>query len=254
MFDWIFTPDGWIALVSLLSLEIVLGIDNIIFISILVSRLPQHQQDSARIIGLSLAMISRLLLLASLVWIMGLTKPVLSVFDCSFSGRDLILVFGGLFLIAKATFEIHHSLEIEHQPKDGAIKLPSYSGVLIQIAIIDVVFSLDSVITAVGMVEHISIMVIAVLVSIAVMMTAAKAISNFVGSNPSIKMLALSFLMMIGFALVAEGFQIHIPKGYIYFAMAFSLIVELLNIRVGRNKITESIELSGYIQADVRPK
>lgn len=248
MFDWIFTPEGWIALASLVSLEIVLGIDNIIFISILCGRLPEHQRERARIIGLSLAMFSRLALLASLFWIMKLVAPLFSILGNEISGRDLILIIGGLFLLAKATLEIHHSLEIE-QVDESNLKTATFGMVLAQIAIIDVVFSLDSVITAVGMVQHISIMVIAVVASIAVMLLAAKTISTFVDRNPTIKMLALSFLMMIGIALVGEGFELHIPKGYIYFAMAFSLSVELLNIRIRRNKETKPILLSHYIES-----
>lgn len=247
MFDWIFTPEGWVALTSLVALEIVLGIDNIIFISILCGRLPEHQRDRARVIGLTLAMFSRLALLASLFWIMKLVTPLFTVLGNEISGRDLILIFGGLFLLAKATLEIHHSLEIE-QADQASIKTVTFGMVLAQIAIIDVVFSLDSVITDVGMVKHISIMVLAVLASIAVMMLAAKTISTFVDRNPTIKMLALSFLMMIGIALIGEGFELHIPKGYIYFAMAFSLSVELMNIRVRRTKETKPIILSHFIE------
>lgn len=247
MFDWIATPEGWLALASLVSLEIVLGIDNIIFISILVGRLPEHQRDRARIIGLSLALISRLLLLASLFWIMKLVEPLFTVFGQGITGRDIILILGGLFLLAKATLEIHHSLEVEQINEASSKKSTTFAMVLVQVAIIDVVFSLDSVITAIGMVQHISIMVIAVLASIAVMMLASKSISLFVDKNPTIKMLALSFLMIIGMTLVGEGFGMHVPKGYIYFAMAFSLCVELLNIRVRRNVESKPIQLSRYI-------
>jgi predicted tellurium resistance membrane protein TerC len=247
MFDWVASPEGWFALASLVSLEIVLGIDNIIFISILVGRLPEHQRDRARIIGLSLALISRLLLLASLYWIMKLIEPLFTILGQGFTGRDIILIFGGLFLLAKATFEIHHSLEIEQIDEANRKKSITFTMVLIQVAIIDVVFSLDSVITAIGMVKHISIMVIAVLASVAVMMFASKSISLFVDNNPTIKILALSFLMMIGITLVGEGFGMHVPKGYIYFGMAFSLGVELLNIQVRRKIESKPIQLSRYI-------
>lgn len=252
MFDWIVTPEGWLALASLVSLEIVLGIDNIIFISILCAKLPAHQRDRARMIGLSLAMISRLILLASLFWIMKLVTPLFVIVGNEISGRDLILIFGGLFLLAKATLEIHHSLEIEEKDQSD-YKAATFGMVLAQIAIIDVVFSLDSVITAVGMVQHISIMVIAIVTSVAVMLFAARSVSEFVDRNPTIKMLALSFLMMIGVALIGEGFGLHIPKGYIYFAMAFSLGVELLNIKVRQNKQTKPIVLSHFIE-DREPK
>lgn len=248
MFDWIATPEGWIALASLVSLEIVLGIDNIIFISILVGRLPEHQRDRARFIGLSLAMVSRLILLAGLVWIMKLVHPLFSLLGQEFSGRDIILVLGGLFLLAKATLEIHHSLEIEQLDEKSKKKQATFAMVLAQIAIVDVVFSLDSVITAVGLVQQISIMVIAVLSSIGVMLLAAKPIGIFVDRNPTIKMLALSFLMMIGITLVGEGLGMHVPKGYIYFAMTFSLAVELLNIRIRRKIESEPIKLSRYME------
>lgn len=253
MFDWIASPEGWIALASLVSLEIVLGIDNIIFISILVARLPEHQRDRARFIGLSLAMVSRLFLLASLFWIMKLVTPIFIVLGQEISGRDIILIVGGLFLLAKGTLEVHHSLEVEHTSSASNTKTATFGMVLAQIAIIDVVFSLDSVITAIGLVQHISIMVIAVLASVGVMMFSAKAIGDFVDRNPTIKMLALSFLMMIGITLVGEGLGMHVPKGYIYFAMVFSLSVELLNIRVRKNKVSEPIKLSRYIDPPVDP-
>lgn len=248
MFDWIATPEGWLALASLVSLEIVLGIDNIIFISILVSRLPEHQQERARLIGLSLALICRLLLLASLFWIMKLVEPLFSVLEQDISGRDLILIFGGLFLLAKATLEIHHSLEIEQVDDAAQHKQVTFGSVLVQIAIIDMVFSLDSVITAVGLVQYISIMVIAVLASIIVMMVSARSIANFIDKNPTLKMLALSFLMMIGITLIGEGLGMHVPKGYIYFAMAFSLVVELMNIRIRRKVESKPIHLSHFIE------
>jgi len=239
MFEWFFTPEAWVALGALIALEIVLGIDNIIFISILVGRLPENQRNKARNLGLGLAMLSRLALLFSLVWIMGLVEPLFSVLGNEISGRDIILVMGGLFLLAKSTHEIHVSLETNVDAA-GINKISSFASILVQIAILDIVFSLDSVITAVGLVDHISIMVIAVVVSVAVMLVAAKPIGDFVDKNPTIKMLALSFLMLIGFTLMAEGFDVHVPKGYIYFAMAFSIAVEMLNIRVRSRKHGEA--------------
>ena len=231
MFEWFFQVEGWIALVTLVSLEIVLGIDNIIFISILVSRLPAEKRDKARRLGLVLAMGTRLLLLFSLVWVMGLTEPLFSVWDSAISGRDIILIAGGLFLLAKSTHEIHNSFEGE---EEGATAKASshFLAVLVQIAILDIVFSLDSVITAVGLVNHLSIMAIAVILAVGVMMFAAKPIGEFVDTHPTIKMLALSFLILVGFTLIAEGFDMHIPKGYIYFSMAFSFAVEVLNIKL----------------------
>lgn len=247
MFEWIATTEGWIALVSLVSLEIVLGIDNLIFISILVGRLPESQRHRARIMGLSLALIMRLMLLIGLFWIMKLTAPLFSILGEAISGRDIILIGGGLFLLAKSTLEIHHSLEISH-PSSTAKPAAAFGVILTQIALVDVVFSLDSVITAVGMVQHISIMVIAVLASIVVMMLAAKTIGEFVERNPTIKILALAFLILVGVALIAEGLDLHIPKGYIYFAMAFSLCVEMINIRARRNKEVETLQLSRYLE------
>lgn len=229
--EWIASPEAWMALATLTLLEIVLGIDNIIFISILVGRLPEHQRARARFIGLGLAMVMRILLLLSLAWVMGLTADLFELAGYSISGRDLILIGGGLFLLAKSSLEIHHSLEGDDGGQEAKVH-PSFMSVLVQIAIIDMVFSLDSVITAVGLAEHIPVMVIAIVISVLVMMAAATAISEFVDRHPSIKMLALSFLILIGMALVGEGLDMHIPKGYIYFAMAFSVCVELLNIRV----------------------
>lgn len=231
--EWIASPEAWMALATLTLLEIVLGIDNIIFISILVGRLPEHQRARGRILGLGLAMLMRILLLLSLTWVMGLTADLFDIAGYGISGRDLILIGGGLFLLAKSSLEIHHSLEgmeDAHEAKGH----PSFTSVLLQIAVIDLVFSLDSVITAVGLVEHVPVMIIAIVISILVMMVAAGAISDFVDRHPSIKMLALSFLILIGVALIGEGLDMHIPKGYIYFAMAFSVCVELLNIRVRR--------------------
>jgi len=246
MFEWIVNPEAWVALGTLVVLEIVLGIDNIIFISILVGRLPDAQGNMARQLGLGLAMLARLALLFSIVWVMGLVEPWFSVFDNEISGRDIILILGGLFLLSKSTHEIHSSLEIIHRP-EVVTKDIKFSSVLAQISILDIVFSLDSVITAVGLVAHLSIMVIAIVLSVGVMLFAAKPIGLFVDNNPTIKMLALSFLLLIGFTLIAEGFDVHVPKGYIYFAMAFSIGVELLNIRVRKKKDTEVINLSKKI-------
>jgi len=246
MFEWIVNPEAWVALGTLVVLEIVLGIDNIIFISILVGRLPDAQRNMARQLGLGLAMLARLALLFSIVWVMGLVEPWFSVFDNEISGRDIILILGGLFLLSKSTHEIHSSLEIIHRPEVVTKDIKFFS-VLAQISILDIVFSLDSVITAVGLVAHLSIMVIAIVLSVGVMLFAAKPIGLFVDNNPTIKMLALSFLLLIGFTLIAEGFDVHIPKGYIYFAMAFSIGVELLNIRVRKKKDTEVINLSKKI-------
>jgi predicted tellurium resistance membrane protein TerC len=224
-------PHAWIALATLTALEIVLGIDNIIFISILVGRLPEHQRNLARRLGLGLAMVLRIALLLSLAWIMTLTVPLFTVLGQEISGRDLILLGGGLFLLWKSTHEIHYALEGEAE-EARAGGTATFGGVLAQIAIIDIVFSLDSVITAVGMADHVEVMVIAIVLAVAVMMFAARPIGEFVDRHPTIKMLALSFLILIGFALVAEGLEFHVPKGYLYFAMAFSIGVELLNIRM----------------------
>lgn len=242
MFEWIVDPQAWVALVTLIALEIVLGIDNIIFISIIVGKLPPAQREKARRLGIGLAMVARLGLLFSLVWVMGLIEPWFSVLGNDISGRDLILIFGGLFLLAKSTHEIHTSFDVPQETESNIAYVGLYS-ILIQIAILDIVFSLDSVITAVGLVDNLSIMVIAILVSVVVMLFAAKPISVFVDENPTIKMLALSFLLLIGFTLVAEGLDFHVPKGYIYFAMAFSLSVELVNIRIKKKKATSTIYL-----------
>ncbi len=230
MFEWISSPEAWVALATLAALEIVLGIDNIIFISILVGRLPEKQRNLARNLGLGLAMISRLALLFSLAWIMGLTEPFITLFDFGLSGRDVILIGGGLFLIAKATHEIHNSLEGSAENSSSNVVTASLGMVLVQIAILDIVFSLDSVITAVGLVSQVSVMALAIIIAVGVMLFAAKPIGDFVDSHPTIKMLALSFLVIVGFTLMIEGFHVHVPKGYIYFAMIFSLGVELLNI------------------------
>jgi predicted tellurium resistance membrane protein TerC len=229
--EWITDPQAWIALATLTALEIVLGIDNIIFISILVGRLPEHRRNLARRLGLGLAMGSRILLLLSLAWIMTLKTPLFSVVRWDISGRDLILILGGLFLLWKSVHEIHNSLEGQ-EDETGAVVQATFGGVLVQIAIIDIVFSLDSVITAVGMADEVAVMIIAVVLAVAVMMFAARPIGEFVDRHPTIKMLALSFLILVGFALVAEGLDFHVPKGYIYFAMAFSVAVEMLNLRM----------------------
>jgi predicted tellurium resistance membrane protein TerC len=231
--DWIADPQAWIAFLTLVALEIVLGIDNIIFISILSGKLPAEQQARARYIGLGLALILRVILLFSLSWVIGLTAPLFTVLQQEISGRDLILLAGGLFLLGKATFEIHDSLEGEtgHASRGAG---SSFVSIIIQILLLDAVFSLDSVITAIGMVEDVSIMIAAVVVAIGFMMFFAAPVGAFVGRHPTIKMLALSFLLLIGLTLVVEAFDVHVPKGYIYFAMGFSVFVELLNIRLRR--------------------
>ncbi len=232
--EWLSDPQAWAALATLTALEIVLGFDNIIFISILVGRLPAHQREKARVLGLALAMLTRLALLMSLVWVMSLNKPLFSVLNQGLSGRDLILILGGLFLLVKSTSEIHTSLEgAEEARKHQAVT--SFAGVLVQIAIIDIVFSLDSVITAVGLAQQVAVMAIAIVISVLVMMFAARTISDFVDAHPTIKMLALSFLILVGTALIAEGLDFHVPRGYIYFAMAFSVAVEMLNLRMRRH-------------------
>ncbi len=225
-------PQAWIALATLTALEIVLGVDNIIFISILVGRLPEAQRNRARLIGLGLAMGTRVLLLLSLAWIMSLTSALFTVAAHEVSWRDIILIGGGLFLLWKSVHEIHNSLEGVMDGHGAAAAQATFGSVLIQIAIIDIVFSVDSVITAVGMVDEVAVMITAIMIAVLVMMFAAKAIGDFVDRNPTIKMLALSFLIMVGMALVAEGFGFHVPKGYIYFAMAFSVAVEVLNLKV----------------------
>ena len=235
MFEWLVQPDAWIALGTLTALEIVLGIDNIIFLSVLVGRLPQTQRVFARRIGLGLAMAARLALLFSISWVMGLTEPWLTLFSHAISGRDFILIGGGMFLLAKSTLEIHHSLE-GTGGGDPAVGAATLGMVLVQIALLDIVFSLDSVITAVGLVEQVSIMAIAIILAVIVMLMAAKSIGDFVDAHPTIKILALSFLILVGVTLIVEGFDVHVPKGYIYFAMAFSVAVEMLNIRVRRKR------------------
>lgn len=229
--EWITNPDIWIAFFTLCALEIVLGIDNIIFISILTGRLPKNQQQRARRIGLALAMFSRIALLFSLAWLMQLTTPFLHVMGHDISGRDLILLLGGLFLMYKSVREIHAKVEEADEPAEN-VRKAKFAAVISQIILIDIVFSLDSVITAVGMVNDIGVMVAAVVTSVGVMMLAAGPISDFVSRHPAVKILALAFLIMIGVALVGEGLGFHIPKGYIYFSMAFSVAVEFINIRI----------------------
>ena len=231
--DWLTDPQGWIALATLTALEIVLGVDNIVFISILTGKLPQERRNSARTVGLALAMITRIALLLSLAWMIRLTAPLFEVLGHEISGRDIILILGGLFLLAKSTHEIHQRLEGEAGHASARVP-PSYSGVIVQILLLDLVFSLDSVITAVGMVEEIAIMVTAIIVAIGFMILFARSIGDFVERHPTVKMLALAFLILIGVTLIAEGLDQHISKGYIYFAMAFSVGVELLNQRMTR--------------------
>jgi predicted tellurium resistance membrane protein TerC len=238
--EWMTSAEGWIALLTLTALEIVLGIDNIVFISILAGKLPPEKRERARKVGLMLAMVIRILLLLSITWVMQLTSPLFAVFGNEISGRDLILIIGGLFLIAKSTHEIHDKLEGEEGHASAKVAA-SFAAVIVQILLLDIVFSLDSVITAVGMAEDIAVMVLAVIIAVGVMLLSAGAISGFVERHPTVKMLALSFLLLIGMSLMAEGFEQHIPKGYIYFAMAFSVFVELINLRV-RAK-TEPIHL-----------
>ncbi|MBI3006360.1 MAG: TerC family protein [Ignavibacteriales bacterium] len=233
--EWIFEPQSWVALVTLTVLEIVLGIDNIIFISILAGKLPRHQQPRARSVGLTLAMLTRIALLFSLTWVMRLTEPIFVLLAQEVSGRDLILIFGGLFLLAKSTHEIHNKLEGEEGETSKSIKA-SFTSIIVQIALLDIVFSLDSVITAVGMANILAIMITAVVIAVGFMLVFAGPISDFVHRHPTIKILALAFLLLIGVTLIAEGFHQHISKGYIYFAMAFSVFVEMLNLRL-RKKV-----------------
>lgn len=250
MFEWLESPEAWIALATLTALEIVLGIDNIIFLSILVARLPEKQRAFARRMGLSLAMIARLALLFSISWVMGLTRPWFEIFGYEISGRDVILIGGGLFLLAKSTHEIHNSLEGAEEDVSERAMADSLGMVLVQIAILDIVFSLDSVITAVGLVDQVSLMAIAIVIAVAVMMFAAKPIGEFVDRHPTIKILALSFLILVGVTLIVEGFDVHVPKGYIYFAMAFSVAVEMLNIRM-RKKQAQPVQLRKHMRDSV---
>jgi predicted tellurium resistance membrane protein TerC len=241
MFDWLADPNAWMALATLTALEIVLGIDNIIFISILVGRLPETRRALARRLGLLLAMLTRILLLLSITWIMRLTEPLFTLVQ-EISSRDLILILGGLFLLWKSVHEIHGSLEGTDEERAAGGTVSSFGGVLVQIAVIDIVFSLDSVITAVGLADQVVVMVIAIMLSVGVMMFAAKPIGEFVDRHPTVKMLALSFLVLVGMTLIAEGFDTHVPKGYIYFAMAFSVAVEMINLKL-RKRMEEPVKL-----------
>jgi predicted tellurium resistance membrane protein TerC len=246
--EWLLDPHAWLALATLTALEIVLGVDNIIFISVLCGRLPEHQRAKARTIGLVLAMVSRLALLFALTWIMTLTAPLFEVpvLSKAISGRDLILIGGGLFLLWKSVHEIHNALEGEEDDERGAAAAAGFGAVIAQIAIIDIVFSLDSVITAVGMVDELAIMVIAIVIAVGVMLFAAAPIGVFVDRHPTIKVLALAFLILIGVALIGEGWDLHIPKGYIYFAMAFAVAVEMLNLRM-RARMREAVHLRRHM-------
>jgi predicted tellurium resistance membrane protein TerC len=247
--EFLTDPEVWLAFVTLTALEIVLGIDNIIFISILVGRLPKAQQAKGRTIGLSLAMLTRIALLLSITWLMKLTNPLFAIIGKEVTGKDLILIAGGLFLIGKSTMEIHHGLEGGEEEEGNVRKGATFLSVIVQIAIIDIVFSLDSVITAVGMANHVEVMIAAVVAAVAVMMFMAGPIANFVDRHPTIKMLALSFLILIGTALIGEGFDFHVPKGYIYFAMAFSVVVEMLNIKL-RKRMNTPVKLHKKLDDD----
>lgn len=239
--EWIFHPETWMALVTLTAIEVVLGMDNIVFLSIMVSRLPSNRQRSARMFGLGLAMITRILLLLFLTALMRLTRPLFALAGHAFSGRDIILLAGGLFLLAKSTFEIHDSLE------GGDTSMParpgtSFASVVIQIAVLDIVFSLDSVITAIGLAREVVVMVVAIIIAVMFMMVLSGSLIRFIEQHPTIKMLALSFLLLIGLALIGDGLGMHIPKGYIYFAMAFSVFVEILNMKL-RKSVPEPVHL-----------
>jgi predicted tellurium resistance membrane protein TerC len=238
--DWMTNPEIWIALLTLTALEIVLGVDNVIFISVLAGKLPKEQQGRARTIGLAAAMLMRIALLFSLSWLSRLTAPLFTVVGLEISGRDLILLLGGMFLIAKSTWEIHENLEASVHHAAGR-EVASFRSLIVQIMLLDIVFSLDSVITAIGMARHIGVMVAAVVIAVLVMMVAARPIGEFVDEHPTVKMLALSFLLLIGFSLVVEGLHQHIPKGYIYFAMGFSMFVEMINLRL--RKVREPVSL-----------
>ena len=240
--EWVTSPEIWVALLTLTVLEIVLGIDNVVFISILAGKLPPEQQKRARTLGLGLAMLMRILLLLTIAWIIRLTEPLFTIFGQGFSGRDLILLGGGLFLLAKSTFEIHERLE-GHQGNVSARVAPSFASVIVQIVLLDIVFSLDSVITAVGTAEHVEVMIAAVIIAVLVMLVSAGPISSFVERHPTVKILALSFLLLIGMSLVAESLGQHFPKGYIYFAMAFSVLVEALNLRMQSKQHVEPVHL-----------
>ena len=239
--DWLTNPEAWIALLTLTALEIVLGIDNIIFISILVGRLPEHQRNKGRVLGLGFAMVTRILLLLSITWVMRLTEPIFFIIGTDISGRDIILIGGGLFLLWKSTKEIHQLLEGEEGGGSAAVRA-TLAAVILQITIIDMVFSLDSIITAVGIADRLEVMVAAVVASVLLMMAFAGGVGRVVSAHPTIKMLALSFLFVIGVLLIADGFDHHVPKGYVYFAMAFSVAVEMLNIRM-RKRAARPVQL-----------
>ena len=248
--DWITDPQAWIAFATLTALEIVLGVDNVVFISILAGKLPVVQREKARRLGLGLAMFVRILLLLSIAWVVKLTSPLFSIASQEFSGRDIILLFGGLFLLAKSTHEMHGQLEGEEGHSSGGVAA-SFTAVIIQILLLDIIFSLDSVITAVGMADDVGVMIAAVIVAVLFMLVFSGTLSRFVDKHPTIKMLALSFLLLIGVSLVAEGFEFHIPKGYIYFAMAFSLFVEVLNIKLRKSRQKPVHLHSAYTTEDV---
>ena len=231
-FSWVASPEAWVAMITLTVMEIVLGIDNIVFISILVDKLPVAERPRARFLGLGFAMLTRILLLFCISWVIQLKEPLFAVFGHDISGKDLVLILGGLFLLYKATVEIHHKVEGHAEEEKKSTAKAALGAILVQIAILDIVFSLDSVITAVGMVDHITVMVSAVLISVGFMMFFAGAVSDFISEHPTVKMLALSFLLLIGTTLVAEGFHVHFSKNYVYFAMGFSIFVEMLNIRM----------------------
>jgi predicted tellurium resistance membrane protein TerC len=250
--DWVADPQVWIGLLTLTVLEIVLGIDNVVFISILAGKLPGDQRVKARRLGLGLAALTRIFLLLSLAWIIRLTAPLFAVLGQEISGRDLILIVGGLFLLAKSTREIHQKLEGEEGHASARVA-PSFARVIVQILLLDVVFSLDAVITAIGMVQGIGVMIAAVMIAVGVMMVAAETISRFVERHPTVKMLALSFLLLIGVTLIAEGFDQHVPKGYVYFAMAFSVFVEMLNLRASRRAAAVPVRLhEAYVEEGAR--
>jgi predicted tellurium resistance membrane protein TerC len=249
--EWMSDPAIWTALLTLTALEIVLGVDNVIFISILSNKLPPDQRDKARYVGLAAAMVMRIGLLFSIKWLVGLTDPIFEIRGHEFSGRDLILLFGGLFLIYKATTELHEKLEGHEATKSAGGASVTFASVIAQIMILDIVFSLDSVITAVGMADDLGVMIAAVVISVGVMMVAAKPLSDFVQEHPTVKVLALAFLLLIGMSLVAEGFHHHIPKGYIYSAMAFSVVVEMINLRVRSQAEAHTVHLNDkYTEED----
>jgi predicted tellurium resistance membrane protein TerC len=250
--DWITNPEAWVAFLTLTALEIVLGVDNVVFISILAGKLPEAQREKARRLGLGLAMFVRILLLLSIAWVVRLTSPLFTVIGQEISGRDLILLVGGLFLLAKSTHEMHSQLEGEEGHSSGRVAA-SFTSVIIQILLLDIIFSLDSVITAVGMADDVGVMISAVIVAVGFMLVFAGQVSRFVDKHPTVKMLALSFLLMIGVSLVAESLDFHIPKGYIYFAMAFSLFVETLNIKIRKARQAPVHLHSAYTEGDSGP-